>query len=91
MSWLGKTLHTLCPIKRLRNTCLYGRTHFHPGVPVIAGGKKKGAKARIAAISIVNNGGATIGLLAPLPGDFDQLGGVGLVNDVLASILRKQV
>jgi hypothetical protein len=56
------------------------------GRQVIAEGTAGGVRAKIAAIAMVRHGGVVLGLLASAPGEFDRLGGAGLVGNVLASI-----
>ncbi|HEX3154691.1 MAG TPA: hypothetical protein VHV32_08705 [Candidatus Angelobacter sp.] len=53
---------------------------------VIAEGTAGGVRAKLAGIAMVRHGGVVLGLLASAPGEFDRLGGAGLVGNVLASI-----
>lgn len=63
------------------------RTQLQPkGRRVIAEGNAGGVRVRIGAIAVNENGGAVISLLVSQPGEFDALGGIGLVTAVLGSI-----
>ncbi len=53
---------------------------------LIADGTSDGVKVRVAAVAVVANGQTIVSLLAAKPAEFDALGGLGLVVQVLGSL-----
>jgi hypothetical protein len=56
------------------------------GHVMVADGTANGTKVRVGVLAIAGGGSAIVCLLAAVPGEFDKLGGLDLVNSMMASI-----